>query len=83
MVCFIPVQNEASGNFSKNQVLVRDVVTVNQDGSGNFSTITDAVAAAPNNSMSTSGYFLIYITAGIYEEYVSIAKTILCTPRQI
>lgn len=56
------------------QVLVRDVVIVNQDGSGNFSTITDVVVAAPNNSMSTSGYFLIYITAGIYEEYVSIAK---------
>ncbi|XP_019241032.1 PREDICTED: probable pectinesterase/pectinesterase inhibitor 7 [Nicotiana attenuata] len=56
------------------QVLVRDVVIVNQDGSGNFSTITDAVVAAPNNSISTSGYFLIYITAGIYEEYVSIAK---------
>ncbi|OIT06502.1 putative pectinesterasepectinesterase inhibitor 7, partial [Nicotiana attenuata] len=74
----VAVQNEARrGNFSKNQVLVRDIVIVNQDGSGNFSTITDAVAAAPNNSMSTSGYFLKYIIAGIYEEYVSIA-----TPRQ-
>ncbi|OIT26613.1 putative pectinesterasepectinesterase inhibitor 7, partial [Nicotiana attenuata] len=69
-------------NASVHCLVVRNVVIVNQDGSMNFSTITDAVAAAPNDSMSTSGYFLKYITAGIYEEYVSIAKTTLCTPRQ-
>ncbi|KAK9945706.1 hypothetical protein M0R45_011205 [Rubus argutus] len=57
-----------------NGVLVSDVVTVSQDGSGNFSTITDAIAAAPNNSAAANGYFLIYVTAGVYEEYVSIAK---------
>lgn len=57
-----------------NGVLVSDVVTVSQDGSGNFSTITDAIAAVPNNSAAANGYFLIYVKAGVYEEYVSIAK---------
>ncbi|XP_004247401.2 probable pectinesterase/pectinesterase inhibitor 7 [Solanum lycopersicum] len=56
------------------QVVVSDIVVVSQDGSGNFSTINDAVAAAPNNTKAESGYFLIYITQGVYEEYVSIAK---------
>ncbi|KAL0435909.1 UNVERIFIED_CONTAM: putative pectinesterase/pectinesterase inhibitor 7 [Sesamum radiatum] len=56
------------------QVLVSDIVIVSQDGTGNFTAINDAVAAAPNNTDGTSGYFLIYITAGVYEEYVSIGK---------
>jgi len=55
-------------------VIVSDIVTVKKDGSGNFTTINDAINAAPNNSVSTDGYFLIYVTAGVYEEYVSIAK---------
>ncbi|XP_044491710.1 probable pectinesterase/pectinesterase inhibitor 7 [Mangifera indica] len=55
------------------EVLVSDIVIVSQDGTGNFSTISDAVNAAPNNTDGTNGYFLIYIKAGIYEEYVSIA----------
>lgn len=55
-------------------VVVRDIVTVSQDGSGNFTTINDAIAAAPNKSVSTDGYFLIYVTAGVYEEYVNIDK---------
>ncbi|KAK9282367.1 hypothetical protein L1049_005284 [Liquidambar formosana] len=45
-----------------------------QDGSGNFTTINDAVAAAPSNTNASNGYFLIYITAGVYAEYVSIPK---------
>lgn len=55
-------------------VVVRDIVTVSQDGSGNFTTINDAIAAAPNKSVSSDGYFLIYVTAGVYEEYVTIDK---------
>ncbi|KAK6785826.1 hypothetical protein RDI58_014351 [Solanum bulbocastanum] len=55
-------------------VKVSAVVIVSQDGSGNFSTINDAVAIAPNNTDGSTGYFLIYITAGVYEEYISIAK---------
>jgi len=61
-----------SGN--DDEVLVSDIVVVSQDGSGNFSTISDAIAAAPNNSKSSDGYFLIYVTAGVYQEYVSIGK---------
>ncbi|KAB2616284.1 pectinesterase/pectinesterase inhibitor 7 [Pyrus ussuriensis x Pyrus communis] len=56
------------------EVLVSEIVTVSPDGTGNFSTINDAIAAAPNNSAPTDGYFLIYVTAGVYEEYVSVAK---------
>lgn len=61
---------------SKNghEVLVSDIVIVSQDGSGNFTTINDAIAAAPNNSRPARGYFLIYVKAGVYEEYVSITK---------
>ncbi|CDY65861.1 BnaCnng48920D [Brassica napus] len=55
-------------------VLISDIVTVSQDGTGNFTNITAAVAAAPNNTDGSGGFFLIYVTAGIYEEYVSIAK---------
>ncbi|OVA13431.1 Pectinesterase [Macleaya cordata] len=55
-------------------VLVRDVVVVKPDGSGDFTAINDAVAAAPNNTNITDGYFLIYICSGVYEEYVTIDK---------
>ncbi|KAJ7972991.1 Pectinesterase [Quillaja saponaria] len=59
---------------SEESVLVSDIVVVSQDGTGNFTTINDAVAAAPNNTVAANGYFLIYITEGVYQEYVSIAK---------
>ena len=56
------------------QVLVSNIVTVSQDESGDYTTINDAIAVAPNNTDGSNGYFLIYIKAGVYEEYVSIAK---------
>ena len=56
------------------EVLVSNIVTVSQDGSGNFTTIEEAISAAPNNTDGVNGYFLIYITAGVYQEYISIAK---------
>ncbi|QHN84760.1 pectinesterase-like [Arachis ipaensis] len=59
---------------SENYVLVSDIVVVSQDGSGNFTTINDAIGAAPNNTDGSNGYFLIFITEGVYQEYVSIAK---------
>ncbi|KAI3805907.1 hypothetical protein L1987_21795 [Smallanthus sonchifolius] len=49
-------------------------VVVSQDGSGNFTTITDAVNFAPNNSAASAGYFVIYVKSGVYEEYVNIPK---------
>lgn len=51
------------------------MVFVNPNGSGNFSTINDAVALAPNNTDGTKGYFVIRIAAGVYEEYLNITKT--------
>ncbi|KAK7269670.1 hypothetical protein RIF29_22404 [Crotalaria pallida] len=57
-----------------NDVVVNDIVIVSQDGSGNFTTINDALAAAPNKSLSTDGYFLIYVRAGVYDENVLIDK---------
>ncbi|KAK7392294.1 hypothetical protein VNO78_20728 [Psophocarpus tetragonolobus] len=56
------------------EVKVKDIVTVSKDGSGNFTTISDAIAASPNKTSSSAGYFLIYVTAGVYEENVSIDK---------
>ncbi|KAE8672229.1 Pectinesterase [Hibiscus syriacus] len=50
------------------EVLVSDIVTVSLDGSGNFTTITNALTAAPNNTNGLNGYFLIYITAGVYQD---------------
>ncbi|KDP28189.1 hypothetical protein JCGZ_13960 [Jatropha curcas] len=55
-------------------VLVSDIVTVSQNGTGDFTSISDAVASAPNNTDGSNGYFMIFISAGIYEEYVSIPK---------
>ncbi|PON63469.1 Pectinesterase inhibitor domain containing protein [Parasponia andersonii] len=56
------------------EATIRDIVVVSQDGSWDFTTINDAIAAAPNNSAASSGYFLIYVTAGVYAEYVNIAS---------
>ncbi|CAN8314486.1 unnamed protein product [Cochlearia groenlandica] len=55
-------------------VLVSDIVTVIKNGTGNFTTINDAVAAAPNKTDGSNGYFLIYVTEGLYEEYVEVPK---------
>ncbi|XP_061371939.1 pectinesterase-like [Gastrolobium bilobum] len=55
-------------------VVVNQLVVVNPDGSGNYTTINDAVSAAPNNTGGINGFFMIYVVAGIYEEYVSVPK---------
>jgi pectinesterase len=55
-------------------VVVSDIVVVSQDGSENFTTINDAIAVAPNNTVASDGYYFIYITEGVYQEYVSIPK---------
>ncbi|XP_038989115.1 probable pectinesterase/pectinesterase inhibitor 41 [Phoenix dactylifera] len=55
-------------------VPVNDIVVVSQDGSGNFTTIMDAVDSAPDKLDGSSGYYLIFVDAGVYEEYVVISK---------
>ncbi|GLJ09564.1 hypothetical protein SUGI_0111980 [Cryptomeria japonica] len=50
-------------------ILCDDVVTVAGDGSGNHTTIAEALNAAPNNSL---GRYVIYIKKGVYQEYVEV-----------
>lgn len=49
-------------------------VKVAKDGSGNFTTVGDAVAFAPNNTAIEDGYFAIYIEEGVYSENVVVPK---------
>ncbi|XP_062180629.1 pectinesterase-like [Phragmites australis] len=55
-------------------VAVNSVVTVDQSGAGNFTTVGDAVAAAPKNLDGSGGYHVIYVLAGVYEENVVVPK---------
>ncbi|KAJ6790903.1 putative pectinesterase [Iris pallida] len=59
---------------SSDAVMVSDIVVVSQDGTGNFTNITDAVNSAPNNTDGSGGYYLILVSAGVYQEYVLIPK---------
>ncbi|XP_020593139.1 probable pectinesterase/pectinesterase inhibitor 20 [Phalaenopsis equestris] len=59
---------------SSDSVLVSATVVVSQDGTGNFTTISDAVAAAPNKTDGSDGYYLIVVSAGVYSEYVTVPK---------
>jgi len=45
------------------------VITVAKDGSGNFRTVGEAVAAAPNSSETRT---VIHVKAGTYEENVEV-----------
>ncbi|XP_039115013.1 pectinesterase-like [Dioscorea cayenensis subsp. rotundata] len=47
-------------------------IVVAKDGTGNFTTIGDAIAAAPNKSKTR---FIIYIKAGAYFENVEVNKS--------
>ncbi|GLJ10964.1 hypothetical protein SUGI_0138960 [Cryptomeria japonica] len=51
--------------------LTGNVVTVAKDGSGNYTTITDALNAATHKSATR---LVIYVKAGVYAEYVSVAN---------
>ncbi|KAH7837139.1 hypothetical protein Vadar_010072 [Vaccinium darrowii] len=46
-------------------------VVVAADGSGNYKTVSEAVASAPNNGKTR---YVIYVKAGTYKENVQIAK---------
>ncbi|KAJ8547409.1 hypothetical protein K7X08_010995 [Anisodus acutangulus] len=46
-------------------------LVVAKDGTGNFSTINEALSAAPNSS---STRFVIYIKAGAYYEYIEVVR---------
>ncbi|XP_074328234.1 putative pectinesterase/pectinesterase inhibitor 41 [Apium graveolens] len=53
-------------------IIVSNIVIVSQDGTGDFTTINDALTLAPNKTIASDGYFVIYVIIGVYEEYVSI-----------
>ena len=57
---------------STSNFFVKTVVVVSKGPNSNFSEIAAAVASAPNNTDGKSGYYLIYVTAGVYEEYVEV-----------
>ncbi|XP_038716534.1 pectinesterase-like [Tripterygium wilfordii] len=82
LTAFSNTQNQKTYGFFRRRMIlqttpvignvsVSQMVVVNPDGTGNFTTINDAVKVAPNNTKGSS-YFVIYVVAGIYEEYVSI-----------
>ncbi|KAJ4892959.1 putative pectinesterase/pectinesterase inhibitor 41 [Raphanus sativus] len=48
------------------------VVNPNDVNGDAFKTINDAIAAAPTKAESENGYFVIYVVAGVYEEYVTV-----------
>ncbi|GLJ09565.1 hypothetical protein SUGI_0111990 [Cryptomeria japonica] len=50
-------------------ISVGDMVTVAGDGSGNYTTINEALNAAPNNSQER---FAIYVKEGVYQEYIEV-----------
>ncbi|KAL6850356.1 hypothetical protein ACP4OV_020983 [Aristida adscensionis] len=55
-------------------VPVAGAVTVDQTGAGNYTTVAAAVAAAPANLDGSTGYFVIRVAAGVYEENVVVPK---------
>uniref|UniRef100_A0A0E0A670 pectinesterase n=1 Tax=Oryza glumipatula TaxID=40148 RepID=A0A0E0A670_9ORYZ len=57
--------DDNSNNSGENTV----VITVAKDGSGNYRTVGEAVAAAPNNSAART---VIRVRAGTYEENVEV-----------
>ncbi|XP_043726030.1 pectinesterase-like [Telopea speciosissima] len=50
---------------------LRPNAVVAKDGSGQFKTITAALAAYPKNHR---GRYVIYVKAGIYDEYITVTK---------
>uniref|UniRef100_A0A2N9F8H1 Pectinesterase n=1 Tax=Fagus sylvatica TaxID=28930 RepID=A0A2N9F8H1_FAGSY len=55
-------------------ILLNETVIVSPYGTDNFTSITEAIAFAPNNSMPEDGYYLIYAREGYYEEYIVVPK---------
>ncbi|XP_009762316.1 pectinesterase-like [Nicotiana sylvestris] len=60
--------------ISWSMLKISQKVVVNPDGTGDYTTINDAIAAAPDNCPANEGYYQIYVVAGVYHEYVSIAN---------
>ncbi|XP_020083425.1 probable pectinesterase/pectinesterase inhibitor 12 [Ananas comosus] len=63
--------HDDNGNNNNNDDSDYKVITVAKDGTGNFSTIANAIAFAPNNSKER---VIISVAAGVYEENVEVAS---------
>ncbi|MQM13279.1 hypothetical protein Taro_046206 [Colocasia esculenta] len=58
---------------SSGQIVVSDIVVVSKNRTaGNFTTIAAAISSAPNNTGVSNGYYLIYVAAGLYQEYLVV-----------
>ncbi|KAI4323655.1 hypothetical protein L6164_023244 [Bauhinia variegata] len=55
-------------------ILLNNYTIVSPYGTDDFTSIGEAIAAAPNNSKPEDGYFLIYAREAVYEEYVIVPK---------
>ena len=55
-----------------NEILISKVVTVAQDGSGNFKTVQEALNAVPVNNKNK---FIIYVRNGVYKEKILLDST--------
>ncbi|XP_029145137.1 pectinesterase-like [Arachis hypogaea] len=58
------------GDVSKGGSIAPNAV-VAKDGSGQFKTVLDAINAYPKNN---KGRYVIYVKAGIYDEYITVDK---------
>ncbi|CAN6468239.1 unnamed protein product [Victoria cruziana] len=53
----------------------KTTVLVSKSGTADFRSINDAVAAAPDNVDARTGYYMIQIDPGVYEEYVTVGSS--------
>ncbi|MED6206382.1 putative pectinesterase/pectinesterase inhibitor 12 [Stylosanthes scabra] len=60
---------ESSNNDGDDEYDPSEVIVVAKDGTGNFSSVSDAINFAPNNSYERT---VIYVREGVYEENVEI-----------
>ncbi|KAL9175313.1 hypothetical protein ABFS82_02G106700 [Erythranthe guttata] len=60
--------------LTESGIRINNTVTVSPYGGANFSSINEAVAFAPNNSVVDDGYFVIYARQGYYQEYIVVPK---------
>ncbi|KAG0460763.1 hypothetical protein HPP92_021060 [Vanilla planifolia] len=72
----LPINPSSTVRLLILNVPANQTVTVAKDGSGNFSSVTDAVAYASENPPPPCGYLKIHIKAGVYEENVIVPKSL-------
>ena len=69
MLCILQSSPGGNGGLKVAKTVVVNPNGINGDA---YKTINDAIAAAPTKAESENGYFVIYVVAGVYEEYVTV-----------